>query len=179
MSAKKVLMILAPLNFRDEEYKRPRKEFESAGFDVSVASSGFMEAQGMLGAKVKVNLSLSEVNVDDFDAVVFVGGQGSSQYFNDEVALNIARDAASKEKVIAATTIAPIILANAGVLNGRNATAWSSTTDMSFIAKIKNSGAEYVATENVVSDGNIVTATGPEYAQEFGQKVVEVLNAIV
>ena len=34
------------------------------------------EARGMLGTKVKPNLLLSELKVDEYAAVVFVGGDG-------------------------------------------------------------------------------------------------------
>jgi len=47
---KKVLMIIASQNFRDEEFLTPKQIFEKAGFNVIVASSSLNTAKGTLGA---------------------------------------------------------------------------------------------------------------------------------
>jgi len=45
-----------------------------------MVSTSKEEARGMLGAKVKPDLLLSELKVEDYAAVVFVGGVGASEY---------------------------------------------------------------------------------------------------
>ena len=165
----KVLMIIAPSGFRDEEYQRPRAVFENADLSVTVASKGVKTAKGMLGMTVEVDKDLSEVAVGDFGAIVFVGGSGSSVYFNDQAALNLAKEAFQQGKVIGAICIAPSILANAGVLKGKKATCFSSEA-----GNLQAKGAIYTG-EAVTVDGNLVTADGPGAAEEFGEKIVELL----
>jgi len=73
-------MVIAPENFRDEEYARPREILESAGYAVVVASRSRETARGMLGMRVQPELLLSEARAADYDAVVFVGGSGAQTY---------------------------------------------------------------------------------------------------
>lgn len=163
-------MIIAPSNFRDEEFQEPKTIFEVAGAQVIVASKGVSEAKGMLGAKTKVDIGLSGAKARDYEAVVFIGGSGSSVYFNDAAALNLAKEAVNQDKVVGAICIAPSILANAGLLDGRKATAFLSEVD-----NLKAKGAIFVS-QPVVQDGKIVTASGPKAAQTFGETIAEMLK---
>jgi len=166
----KVLMVVAPKNFRDEEYQKPRQVLEAAGWQIEVASKRVNEAVGMLGAKAKIDKDISQVNVDDYQGVVFVGGTGAAVYFEDQTVLALAKTAFEKDKVVGAICIAPSILANAGILQEKKATAFSSEQE-NLIAK----GAQYTG-EPVTVDGKIVTANGPGAAEEFGEKLVEKLG---
>jgi len=78
-------------------------------------------------------------------------------------------------KVLAAICIAPGILAAAGVLNNKKVTVWSSAMDKSFIRILEKSGAKYLD-KSVVSDGKIITASGPDAAQEFAQAIIDRLK---
>jgi protease I len=167
----KVLMIIAPENFRDEELFHTKEELENAGAEITIASSTSGEARGKLGARVKPDLTLDRVKVDDYDAVIFVGGTGSEVYFNDKRALSIASEAFRKGKVTCAICIAPVILANAGVLKGKRATVWNGD----FIEKIESRGATYTG-KNVEVDGKVITANGPHAAREFGRKIAKALG---
>ena len=164
-------MVVAPENFRDEEFLEPKKVFENNGAKVVVASKGVQEAKGMFGTTTRVDLDIGEVNIEDYNAIVFVGGSGSSIYYNDSIALNIAREAYTKGKIIGAICIAPGILAKAGILKGKRATIWDSG-DNQHINMLKENGAKYTG-NNVEQDENIITANGPHAAEEFGKKIVE------
>lgn len=166
----RILMIVAPKNFHDEEYLQPKQAFEAQGFEVKTASLT-SSASGMLGLEIKTDLLLDEVNVDSYDAIVFVGGSGASVYFTNIKALEIARKAAAKEKTIGAICIAPAILANAGVLARRKATVFP---DKRLIENLKDKGAFYV-NSNVIGDDNIITADGPNSARLFAKKIIETL----
>jgi len=169
-----VLLIIAEQNFRDEELLNTKAELEKAGFSTTIASKSMGIKKGMLGATANAELSLSEVKVDDYRAVVFIGGQGSSQYFNDAESLNIAKSAVLQSKIVAAICIAPIILANSGMLKGKNATVWDSG-DGTFISKLEAKEANYI-NQAVVRDGNIITANGPAAAKQFGKEIVSALK---
>jgi len=169
IDGKKVLMIIAPRDFRDEELTEPRSVVEAQGGKVWVASTSVGEARGMRGLRVKPDLSLDRVRVSDYDAVVFVGGGGASCYWDDETAWAIAREAVARGKVLAAICVAPVTLAKAGVLRGKRATVWPSEK-----ARLKEGGAEYTGAR-VEVDGLIITADGPASARAFGEKIVAVL----
>ncbi|MDA3856599.1 MAG: DJ-1/PfpI family protein [Candidatus Woesearchaeota archaeon] len=168
MSEDKVLMIIAPSEFRDEEYLVPKEIFEVRDLEVITASKGVKLAKGKLGAEVKVDLDISEVKVTDYAAVVLIGGMGALIYENDEVISKILNEAKENYILIGAICIAPRILANNGLLEGFKATAWNGDSKQSKFLEEK--GATFVD-EAVVEDKSLITANGPEAAKEFGLKI--------
>ncbi|MEW6619148.1 MAG: DJ-1/PfpI family protein [bacterium] len=168
--SKKVVMIIAGINFRDEEYKVPRAILEKAGVEIKVASSVTKPCRGVLGMTVTPDMLISEINVGDYEAIIFVGGGGSSEYWNNETALSIARECIKLDKLLCAICIAPVTLANAGVLNGKKATVFSSE-----IARLKNKGVNYTG-RDVEIDGKIITANGPAAAGKFGEAIAKALE---
>lgn len=170
LSGKNILMVIAPKNFRDEELQEPREIFTNARANVTIASREVDSASGMLGATVMVDKHLAEIDPKEYDAIVFIGGSGASAYFKDKVVLNLAKDAYSEGKIIGAICIAPSILANAGLLEDKKATAYPSQE-----GNLRGKGAMYTGT-GIERDGRIITGKGPTVASEFGQKVAEVLS---
>lgn len=170
VSGKKILMVIAPDGFRDEEFLEPKQVFESANAEVTVASKGVKVAKGKLGASAYVDIDISDVDALKYDAVVFIGGPGASVYFDDPAVHKIAKDAYSADKVVAAICIAPSILANAGVLKEHKATCFESESEN---VNVKSKGY----TGNPVTvDGKIVTGNGPGAAKKFGQEIVKLLS---
>lgn len=172
ISGKKVLMIIARQNFRDEEYLEPREVLEGQGARIVVASSVLGVSRGMLGAQVRPDMLLEDVEVADYDAILFIGGIGSNEYFNNPKAHSIAREAASANKVLAAICIAPSTLANAGVLKGKKATCFASEK-----GNLVKKGATYTG-KGVEIDGNIITGDGPRSAREFAETILKKLGGL-
>ena len=170
LEGKKILMIIASENFRDEEYFHTKEVLEGYGAQIVTASSRAGEIKGMLGGSAIAEKTLDDVNVSDFDAVVFVGGTGAAEYFNNEKALSIARDAYNSGKVVGAICIAPSILANAGILENKNVTSFPSEKD-----NIQSKGGIYTG-DQVSRDGRIITASGPAAARMFGEEIAKVLG---
>ena len=163
-------MIIASKNFRDEELFETRDVLAEAGVETVVASTKRGLIRGMLGGRAEATVLLKDVFVDDYDAIIFVGGSGAKQYFSDRVALSIVRQAERKGKVLAAICIAPAILANAGVLDGVRAPSFSSER-----VRLKKAGAGYTGS-SVERDGLIITASGPKAAKQFGETIVDALT---
>lgn len=165
-------MVIAPNRFRDEELLIPKKIFEDAGVEVTVASTRTGTATGKLGAKVKVETIVSDVKADDFDAVVFVGGGGVEEY---ELHLNpdihkLVHAARDQDNVTAAICIAPMILAESGILKGKQVTTFPSSEEY-----ITQRGGK-LTNKPVTVDGKIVTGSGPEAAREFGKAILQILE---
>ena len=167
---KKALLVIAPQNFRDEEYFDTKEVLEQAGVTVTTASSRAGGVTGMLGRTANAGLGLGEVKGADYDAVLFIGGVGSQAYFNDTKAHEIAKEASEAGRIVGAICIAPVILANAGLLHGKKATCFAGE----FESQIEAGGAEFTR-ENVVRDDNVITANGPAAAREFGAVIVQAL----
>jgi protease I len=164
----KIALIIAN-GFRDEELFFTKQELEKAGHETIIAGNKKGTATGMLGGKAEIALELKQVKTSDFNAIVFVGGSGSEIYFKDATALKLAKEFSKEGKIVAAICIAPMILANAGLLNGKKATCFPSEA-----GNLKAKGANCTG-KTVEIDGKIITAAGPQAAREFGKKIVEQL----
>ncbi len=172
--SKKAVFILAPEKFRDEEYSEPKLILESAGIETFTASSRMGIAHGKLGLKAKIDLFLPDLKPQQFDAVIFVGGPGCYDYSEDPVAWRIARESATPGKVLASICSAGGILANAGVLTGRNATSFPADGNM-----INKNGGTYTASPvEIDKNGSytVITANGPENATAFGEAIAKELQ---
>jgi len=110
---------------------------------------------------------VTEVSIDEYDAVAFIGGPGMAQIVDDDSLQVLAKRFFNSKKLTAAICVAPVILAKADILKGRNATAWSGVKE-----KLTEVGANYID-KKVIVDGHIITADGPEAAREFGKEIAK------
>lgn len=168
--SKKILMVIAPKNFRDEELQEPKDIFIKNGFSVTVASITNDFCTGMFGARVKPDATVDQVNIKDYDALVIVGGAGSPVLKEYPKVIKLIQEAVEQNKLLASICLGPTVLAKAGVLKGKKATVFSSGA-----SEIKRSGAIYIA-QPVVVDGKLITADGPESAVKFGEAIVKALK---
>jgi len=166
---KSILMVVAPTDFKDEEFFIPKQIFEKAEFTITVASKGTKTAVSLNKEQVQVDKDIRDVNINFFDAVIFIGGPGAKVYFNDPDAQRLAIEAHNHEKLLAAICIAPSILANAGLLRGRKVSAFPSEKE-----NIEEHGGFYRNT-NIEIDEKLVTAAGPRAAKEFGESIRDIL----
>ncbi len=163
MSSKnsKVLMVVAHHNFRDEEYTSARQKLESAGAQITVASTVTTAASGSQGLSIDPDLLIDDVNSGDYDAVVFVGGTGASQYWHDMKAHEIITEMNARGCIIAATSHAPATIAATGLLKNKKATGHVTIFD-----KLQVAGADYTGSK-LEQEGNIITSSGANAAKEF------------
>ncbi|WP_407356418.1 DJ-1/PfpI family protein [Methanolobus sp. WCC5] len=173
LDSKKVLMVVAQEGFRDEEFFEPREIFEDAGLSITIASKTTNEATGALGRNVKPDISIDNVIIADYDAIVISGGPGSRKLlWPDKRLQKLVADAFEQEKVVAAICVSPVVLARAGVLEDKKATVFK---DPESIRELEKGGATYEDMDVIVTD-NIVTGRDPACAEKFGEAVVETLK---
>ncbi len=165
----KALFVIAPENFKDVEYLAPQEILKQGGVETKVASLKEGKARGANGTEVAVDFLVNDVNPTDYDAIIFVGGPGMAEIVTDERLKKLAKDFFAAKKLTTAICIAPMILVNAGLLKGKQATVWAGAT-----ADFKAQGAIYQG-EGVFIDGLFITASGPQVAKEFGEKILKML----
>ncbi len=170
LSGKKVLFVVAPKNFRDEELLETEKILSGYGAKSTLASTTKGNVVGMLGAVVRPNALLSEVDPKDYDVVVFVGGSGCPVLWDNEDAHRIAQEAYKAGKLVAAICLAPVILARAGLLKDCKATVFETAK-----GELVKGGAKYVE-KSVVRCGRIITANGPKAVRRFAEAIKEALT---
>lgn len=189
---KKVALIIASNGYQPIEYGHTRKVLEEAGIQVNSVSdqAGIAQAsprgsspheckdshcaQSNHYDTAQVDVALSNVNPDEYDGIFIVGGPGALDHLNNQATYSIMQRAASAGKAFGAICISPRILAYAGLLDGKKATGWDNDEKLASIFDTHNTS--YVK-EDVVIDGNIVTAVGPRAATDFGKAIVRSLEA--
>lgn len=171
LSNKKILMVVAPENFRDEEYLETKKALEEYLVKVAAASTKIGKARGAGGVVIDIDLTLNEINFNNYDGIVFVGGPGMAEMVEHGGLIQLAQKFYNNGKIVAAICVAPAILAKAGILANKRATGWEGVKE----ELIKN-GAHYTGM-SVEVDNKVVTANGPRAAHEFGHKIIELLSS--
>jgi len=165
-----IIMIVPPERFRDEELFVTQEELEKAGHRITIASTRIGIIHGSRGESCISEIELDDINSKNYDAVVFVGGGGSKLLFANKTALRIAKEMYKQNKVVAAICLAPVILANAGILNGKKATVAGTEAKT-----LEKKGAIYTG-PGVTVDGTIVTGNAPKASHLFGQQIANVLH---
>jgi protease I len=175
LEGKKIAMVIAFRDFRDEEYFVLKEILEKSGVEIKTASNKMGQGLGADGGQVQIDYLISNVDMNNFDAVVFIGGPGCLENLDNENSYNLAKETVAKNKLLAAICVSPAILAKAGVLKGKKATVWSRPMDKSAIKILEENSVIYQP-ESVVVDGKIITANGPDAAAKFVNTLIENLK---
>jgi len=166
---KRAALIVASQNFRDEELFETKRALDAAAVQTVTASTRIGIIMGALGNIAEANILVGQLRVEDYDAIIFIGGPGAVEYAANPAALNLAREAVRQRKILAAISTAPTILANAGVLTGVRATSFLSERNRLILA-----GAVYTGIP-VEQDRLIITGSGPAASIQFGRAIADAL----
>lgn len=164
--SKKILIITGD-GGEDLEVLYPYERLRESGYEPVVAASNtdrkiqlvchdfsddFDTYTEKLGHTWPADLTFGEVNADDYAALVIPGGRAPEYLRLNETVLDIVRAFNDAGKPIAATCHGPLILARAGVIEGRQCSGFGMIAP-----DVTDAGATYVDGDAVV-DGNLVTA---------------------
>jgi len=166
---KRAVMILPSQGFRDEELIDAVRVLNASSILTVIAGPEVGTARGMLGTVMQIEIPLQQLDVDKFDAVVFVGGTGSLEYVNNPLATSIAGEAIRKGKIVGASSMAPMILASSGLLKGVNVTGFNGNRQA-----LASAGATYTG-KPVEHDRLIITSSGPSATVLFAKAIAEAL----
>jgi putative intracellular protease/amidase len=170
-----VLLVIASKEFQQIEYGVTKKVLIDAGFIVVTASDGFDKAVAKDGSKVHIDITLNQIKIDNYQGIFFIGGPGTLEHLDNNTSYKILQDAALQHKPIGAICIATRILAKAGVLRNKYATGWNE--DGLLNAIYAENGVVYLPEEKVIVESNVITATDPSVAQQFGEQIVGLLQS--
>src|SRR5262245_24959569 len=125
LAGKKILMAIPHTQFRDEEFFEPKKILESEGATITVASTAVRMCHGTRGGSVQSTVTIADSKSEDFDALVICGGPSAPDFFwNDKKLAELAAAMAAAGKVVAAISLATVVLAKAKLLAGKKATVY-------------------------------------------------------
>jgi protease I len=158
----KIAVIISDM-FEDSEYTEPVKAFKEKGH--TVVHVGLNKGETVKGKKegtgVRIDLSVQDLSVNDFDALLIPGGYSPDKLRAHDEPVRFVRDFVESGKPVFAICHAPQLLITADVLKGRKITGWKS-----IVQDIKNAGAQFID-QKVVEDGNLVSSRHPGDLPEF------------
>ena len=162
-SGKRVLIVIANQDFFYREYAEPREELEKAGIEVVVAAGRNAacrphanSGQGSGDGTVRPDVALADVRADNYDAILFSGGWGSSAY---QFAFTGRYDNPD--------------------YNGQRAQPscrWHPEANGAAMSPAGSIGHPGTAEDDVVVDGLIVTGEDDISARAMGRKIAELLS---
>jgi 4-methyl-5(b-hydroxyethyl)-thiazole monophosphate biosynthesis len=140
-----------------------------AGIDVVSAGLEKGPVKASRGVVLMPDTDLDAAMQSEYDMVVLPGGAGTRHLLEDDRIISLIKKTASLGRHVAAICAAPTVLAKAGLLAGKRATAYPGTIEK---MGVENTGAP------LLQDGVIVTSRGPGTAMDFALHLVEILAGL-
>lgn len=136
------------------------------------------EVVSTFGLKVHTDITIKEINVDDYEALAIPGGFEEYGFYEEaynEDFLDIIREFYNKDKIIASICVAALPLGKSGILKNKNATTYNLNNG-NRQKQLKEFGVN-VLNEPVVVDGKIITCWNPSTAIDVAFKLLELLTS--
>lgn len=139
-----------------------------AGIEVVTAGLKDGPVTASRGVVLVPDTTLDAVLDDDFDMIALPGGLPGATHLDEDPRIHaLLRRMAENDRYTAAICAAPKVLLNAGLLDGRNATAYPGVIDGLVTDKAR------LLADSVVVDGRVVTSRGPGTAMDFALTLIE------
>ena len=139
-----------------------------AGIEVVTAGLKPGIVKASRGVRLVPDTTLDVALQDSYDMVVLPGGMpGATHLKEDARIIELLKKMAAADKYTAAICAAPMVLAEAGLLQGKHATSYPGFLDA--LPGVTSSAAA------VVQDGKVLTSRGPGTAMDFALALVEAL----
>jgi protease I len=162
----KVLLVVPPYDYNDRQLVIISNVLTQQKVDFIAVNSTGQSSKGQYGTMLTPQTNFYQVSSKDFDAVIFIGGNGAVAYEHNRRALQLAKEFFEAGKVVGAIGLSPSILVYADILKGKRATGRPTERD------IINSTALYTGAP-IEIDGKIITAISTAVATEFARAVID------
>jgi protease I len=125
------------------------------------------------GYQVVADLTFDDVQVDEYEAILLLGGRAPEYLRNDARLLDIVRAFRDQDRWVFAICHGIQVLITAGLAKGARLTAYEHVR-----SEIEIAGGTYVSTEQAVRDGKMVTGQTWQSHPEFYREVFACLDAL-
>jgi putative intracellular protease/amidase len=187
-TTKRVLMMVSE-GFYASEYYKPLKEFKKAGFHITTATKYKRainpdERQLATDPAIKGDITFKEINIDDYDAIVFAGGNGAwEDFFPNKDVHRALTHFMNSTKLVALLCSATGLLGVANNLDGmgtplaagRNVTGYKRVEGLLTQLGHVNYSEGEKDKPYVVVDGNLITGRDPLFSELFAKMIVKQL----
>lgn len=144
-----------------------------ADITVETASLDGRPVTASRGTRLLADTTIDKVIEKEYDMVVLPGGLPGADNLNEDKRIHqILESTACRNKSIGAICAAPKVLACAGLLDNKKATAYPGILEA---LNLSSTELTYAA---VQKDGNIITSRGPGTAIDFALEIINYLVGI-
>ncbi len=147
---------------------------------IELVSAGLRSPlRATFGFSVIPDALVADLDLDSFDAVAVPGGFAKAGFYDEALSepfLAVIRHFEARSLPVASVCVASLALGAAGILNGRAATTYHQTGGKRR-AQLESYGARFVD-EAVVTDGNLISSTGPGTGVEVAFELLTRLTSV-
>lgn len=136
------------------------------------------EVKSTFNLRVTTDITIDEVNVDDYAALAIPGGFEEYGFYEDaydEKFLQLIREFHEKNKIIASICVAALPVGKSKILQGKRGTTYNMKNGIRQ-EKLREYGVN-VVNEPMVIDDNIITSWNPSTAMDVAFKLLELLTS--
>ena len=172
---KKVLIITSKL-VQDHEFIYPFYRMKEEGYIVETYNGEKKQVLGFFGTKIPPKeedkiIDINEIKIDDYKFVILPGGVKSMEILRlDNKIIKIIKEFNDKNKIIAATCSAVMMLISAKIIKGKKVAGYYAWKD-----DVENAGGIFVDKPCVI-DKNIVTSPHYKYVGEWMKGLINLKN---
>jgi protease I len=166
-----VLVVVPPSDFGEQTLRHARSSLYNVHVGTySVSTNAKDLIKGRLQDEFMTDGDIAQASMQPYSGIVFVGGEGAAQLFDNADAQRLAREAAEADKLIGAWGHAVGILAQAGILKRKRVTGAPEIAEM-----LASAGAKYSGRQ-LERDGNLVTASDEAVGIRFGKALAQIVG---
>lgn len=170
MVNQKILIFVAD-DYEDLELQYPKYRLIEAGMKVVIAGEKKDQVyKGKHGYPCKADITIDEVKVEEFTALVIPGGYAPDKLRRLPKVLEITKKFNDQKKLIAFICHAGWVPISAKVIKGVKCTSFMAIKD-----DMINAGADWVD-QDVVIDKNFITSRCPDDLPKFCLAIIEYLS---
>ncbi|MBI4511140.1 MAG: DJ-1/PfpI family protein [Deltaproteobacteria bacterium] len=170
----KLLFVLAERGFSDDELRALRSRLVSRGVDVRTAGKNPKKVIGTVRLQLVPDVPIHKSCLHGVDGVVVLGGHGARKYlWGDRDVMQLVEGAALEHKILVGVGLGAVLPAQATLLVGKDATC---APEEDAIYELRKHNARYVQVPVVEADNGVITASGPEAAEELVHLIMDKLS---
>lgn len=166
----KRIAVLVEDHYQVLEVWYPYLRLREEGFETVFVGTGKKQYGSKEGYPAEAEVNIKEAKTSDFAGVVIPGGYAPDMLRRYKEVTDFVKKMDQEGKLVAAICHAGWVLVSAGILKDRKATCFYAIKD-----DIINAGAKYLD-EEVVTDGNLITARNPYDLPAFCREIIGFLK---
>ena len=164
-----MVYMLLGTGFEETEAIAPLDLLRRAGIRVQTVGLNGKVIYGGHGIGVEADIEIGEMDLTDLEMIILPGGLGGVASIRGcQAAMEAIRFAYENGKYTAAICAGPTVLADLGIVNGRNATCYPGCEEQM--------GSAHMVEAAAVTDGKLITGTSAGCAVPFGLALIAVLK---